>query len=455
MDFCELREKYPKFIYNDYKIEELQDKIVIEYDFEIEGLTKFNPRIEILKKDFNFKSINSNVVKNIVFSLGMVEAISYFKPTCSPQFFIKCGKLDEFQEKWFKKLFYLGLGEFRFINNIKIEQNELVDFISIGESIEVEQLQDDLSGCVIPVGGGKDSNVTLDLLKDYKDDSLAFMIGGKKVSIDCAKAFGYSDNQIIEVKRIIDKNLLDLNKKGFLNGHTPFSAIVAFLSYLCSYLLGKKYIALSNEESANESNVDGENINHQYSKTIEFENDFREYAQKKLKANVEYFSMLRPIREIQIAMLFSKIEKCHSIFKSCNVGSKIEPWVWCCSCPKCLFVYIILSPFLYKEKLINIFGEDLFEKESLLETFIELCGYGKTKPFECVGTYSEIRFAITKTIENLENQNSKLPYLLEYYKNHFELCKERLLEFYNENNNLPEEFAKILRLAILDGYFLF
>lgn len=449
MDFCEVREKYPKFIYNDYKIREEEDKLVIEYDFEIENLTKFNPRIEILKKNFKFNKINSNEVKNIVFNLGMVEAISYFKSTCSPQFFIKCGKLDDFQENWFKKLYYLGLGEFRFINNIKVEQNKLVEFTSIGEDIDVKPNENKFTGCVIPVGGGKDSNVTMNLLKKYKNDSLVFMIGGKKVSKDCAKVAGYAEEQIIEVKRIIDKNLLELNKKGFFNGHTPFSAIVAFISYLCSYMLEKKYIALSNEDSANETNVDGENINHQYSKTIEFENDFREYAKRYLKADIEYFSMLRPISELQIAMLFSRIEDFHPIFKSCNVGSKSEPWMWCCDCPKCLFVYTILSPFLYKEKLINIFGEDLFEKEKLLKTFVELCGYGETKPFECVGTYSEIRFAISKTIVNLEKQDKKLPYLLEYYRNNFELSKENLLEFYNENNNLPEEFAEILKDKLL------
>jgi len=449
MDFCEVREKYPKFIYNDYKIREEEDKLVIEYDFEIENLTKFNPRIEILKKNFKFNKINSNEVKNIVFNLGMVEAISYFKSTCSPQFFIKCGKLDDFQENWFKKLYYLGLGEFRFINNIKVEQNKLVEFTSIGEDIDVKPNENKFTGCVIPVGGGKDSNVTMNLLKKYKNDSLVFMIGGKKVSKDCAKVAGYAEEQIIEVKRIIDKNLLELNKKGFFNGHTPFSAIVAFISYLCSYMLEKKYIALSNEDSANETNVDGENINHQYSKTIEFENDFREYAKRYLKADIEYFSMLRPISELQIAMLFSRIEDFHPIFKSCNVGSKSEPWMWCCDCPKCLFVYTILSPFLYKEKLINIFGEDLFEKEKLLKTFVELCGYGETKPFECVGTYSEIRFAISKTIANLEKQDKKLPYLLEYYRNNFELSKENLLEFYNENNNLPEEFEEILKDKLL------
>lgn len=446
MEFEELRKKYKNFIYRDYKIFEKEDKICIEYNFEIENLSKFDPKIEILKKDFIFKKVDSLLVKNIVFNLGMIEAISYFKATCSPNFIIKCGKLDNFQEKWFRKLFYLGLGEFRYINNIKVLENDFITFISEGEEIKITESEDVLDGILLPVGGGKDSNVTMDILKNnYKDKTLIFNIGSKKIPLECAKITGFKDNEIIEVKRVIDKNLLELNKKGFLNGHTPFSAVVAFISYLTSYLLNKKYVVLSNESSANESNVNGENINHQYSKTIEFENDFREYAEKYLKAGVEYFSLLRPISELQIAMIFSKLEKYHKVFNSCNVGSKEEPWHWCLNCPKCLFVYIILSPFLYKEKLLNIFGEDLYEKESLLETFIELCGYGKIKPFECVGTYEEVRFAVSKTIENLEKENKQLPYLLKYYKENFEIFKQDLLKYYNENNNVPKEFEKLIK----------
>ena len=453
MNFEDLRKKYNNFIYHDYKIYSLEDRIVLEYNFEIENLRKFVPRIEILKKDFRFNDIDSKYVQNIVFNIGMIEAISYYKATCSENFIIECGFLDEYQEKWFRKIFYLGLGEFRFINNIKIDENKFVKFKSLGTSIDKfdEEFCDEqeLTGNIIPIGGGKDSNVTIELLDRYKEDNLIFCIGSKDVSIECAKVAGYKQDKIIEIKRIIDKNLLELNKEGYLNGHTPFSAVVAFITYLVASLLNKKNVVLSNEDSANETNVADENINHQYSKTIEFENDFREYAEKYLKTGVNYFSMLRPITEFEIAYLFSKFEKYHKIFKSCNVGSKEKIWKWCNSCPKCLFVYTILSPFLYKEKLINIFGEDLFEKEELLKTFIELCGYGETKPFECVGTFKEIRYAVSKTIEYIKENSLNMPYLLKYYDDNFEkVLDDSILSYYNENNNLPKEFEEILKESL-------
>ena len=231
MKFETLRIEYPKFIYNNYKIFEEDDKVCVEYDFEIQNLTRFTPRIEILKKNFKFNNINSNKVKNIVFNLGLVEAISYYKATCSSQFLIKCGYLDTYQEKWFKKLFYLGLGEFRYINDINVSEEEFFEFISEGKQLEILPEEDNLDGIIIPVGGGKDSNVTLDLLKEYKQNSLIFRIGKNQVSTQCAEVAGFEDSKVVEVKRTIDKNLIDLNSKGFLNGHTPFSAMVAFLTY--------------------------------------------------------------------------------------------------------------------------------------------------------------------------------------------------------------------------------
>ena len=435
--YNELRNKYDTFIYDSYEIEELENTTKITYNFIVPSLTQYKPTLEV--KKFKIDSFT----KNLIFHIGLVELVSYWKATCSKNVIIKAGYINKEQIEFFKKLYFYGLGELFYTNGITPNYD---DFINIKcelkeQNIEIPKYVG--NGNLIPIGGGKDSNVTLEIMKSDFEDNLCFIINPKQVTLSCAQTAGYSNEKIVTVKRTIDKNLIELNKQGFINGHTPFSALVAFLSYFNAYITGKKYILLSNESSANESNVDGTKINHQYSKTYEFECDFNEYTKKYFKIDIKYFSLLRPLSEYQIAMLFSNYEKYHEIFKSCNVGSKKEPWHWCCSCPKCLFVYIILSPFLYKEKLIRIFGEDLFEKEDLLDIFIELAGYGKTKPFECVGTYEEVRYAITKTISKLD----KKPYLLKYYKEHFELenLNKNLENKYNLENNLNPYFENLLK----------
>lgn len=435
--YNELRNKYDTFIYDSYEIEELENTTKITYNFIVPSLTQYKPTLEV--KKFKIDSFT----KNLIFHIGLVELVSYWKATCSKNVIIKAGYINKEQIEFFKKLYFYGLGELFYTNGITPNYD---DFINIKcelkeQNIEIPNYVG--NGNLIPIGGGKDSNVTLEIMKSDFEDNLCFIINPKQVTLSCAQTAGYLNEKIVTVKRTIDKNLIELNKQGFINGHTPFSALVAFLSYFNAYITGKKYILLSNESSANESNVDGTKINHQYSKTYEFECDFNEYTKKYFKIDIKYFSLLRPLSEYQIAMLFSNYEKYHEIFKSCNVGSKKEPWHWCCSCPKCLFVYIILSPFLYKEKLIRIFGEDLFEKEDLLDIFIELTGYGKTKPFECVGTYEEVRYAITKTISKLDKQ----PYLLKYYKEHFELenLNKNLENKYNRENNLNPYFENLLK----------
>jgi len=437
--FEKLRNKYPDFIYEKYEIKENNDNYEITFFFNIPNLTTFDPKLIIEKE--NIKNNNKEFIEYLVFNIGLVELISYVKSTCSKNIIINCGYLDNYQINWFKKLYYNGLGEFLYRNNINIREEEL---FNITTTKEIKNINIDYKGTgnLIPVGGGKDSNVTLELLKE--EDNTCFIINPKGANIECANISGFKTTTI---KRILDKKIIELNNKGFLNGHTPFSAIVAFTSYLCAYLLNKKYIILSNEDSANQATVLGTNINHQYSKTFEFENDFNEYTKKYFNIDIKYFSLLRPLTEFQIGMLFSKIEKYHKTFKSCNLGSKENTWNWCCECPKCLFVYIILSPFLYKEKLINIFGKDLYEEKSLQETFEELLGYKETKPWECVGTFEEVRYAVSLLIKKLENQ--KLPYLLEYYKNKYPLFLEGKLETkYNNKNNLDEHFEKIIKEAI-------
>lgn len=451
--FNEYREKYKEFYYNSYSINEDDEAIYLEYEFEIPELTKFTPKLSILKKEMQFKSLENNYVKNMVFNIGLIELISYWKSTCSPKIIIKCGYLNEEQINWWKKLYFYGLGELLYTNNIKTNINDLLEIKCLENNKEIisdENIEDNFEGYIVPIGGGKDSVVTLETLKIDRDKDYCLIINPKPVTLKCAEIAGLGYNNIIEIKRSIDQNLIELNKKGFINGHTPFSAMLAFVSYFVAYLLSKKYIALSNENSANESNVVGEKINHQYSKSFEFECDFEEYAEKYLKMPIKYFSFLRPLNELQIAKIFSKHEKYYKVFKSCNVGSKEKEWKWCLNCAKCLFAYIILSPYLYKNKLVSIFGADMFENKDLLEIFIELTGNGENKPFDCVGTYEEVKFAISKTIENIELRNETLPYLLQYYKNNYKLVdtKDDITKRYNNENNLNEEQNEILRKEV-------
>ena len=441
--FLEFREKYKTFIYDKYEIIEEDDCFHIYYYFETPGLCSFKPELIIDKANLN-KNIDKDFFEYLVFNIGMVELVSYAKCTCSPEIIVNCGYLDEYQKDWFKKLYYNGLGEFLYRNGIDIEQDDLFNITCNGEKKEFN-IDYEGKGNLIPVGGGKDSVVTLELLKDEFNDNSCFVINPKGANIECAQVAGYED-KTITIKRNIDRKIVELNNEGFLNGHTPFSAIVAFTSYLCAYLSGKKYVVLSNEDSANESTIPGTNINHQYSKTLEFENDFNNYTKKYFNIDIKYFSLLRPLTEFQIGMLFSDLKKYHSVFKSCNLGSKNDNWNWCCECPKCLFVFTILSPFLYKDELIKIFGKDLYEDTNMLTTFKELAGYSDKKPFECVGTFGEVRFAVSLVIDKLGDD---LPYLLKYYKDNYPLAlDDDYRTKFNNNNNLDSHFGNIVKDAI-------
>ncbi|MBQ1550671.1 MAG: hypothetical protein IIZ67_01085 [Bacilli bacterium] len=446
------RDKYPNFIYHSFEIDDNNEELSIKFHFEIENLKEFFPTIKIVKKKYIKNNIDKNILNNLVFHIGLVEMISYYKATLSKNIIIECGTLSEEQIEFFKKLIFNGLSELMYRNNISLSKDELFDMKFTSDITYSYEDNNEYSGYLIPIGGGKDSIVTLENLPIDLERDLVVSMNPKDPHISCATTRGFNLDRFVEIKRTIDKGIVELNNEGFINGHTPLSALISFITYLVAYLTGKKYIVLSNESSANDANIPGTNVNHQYSKSYEYENDFRKYSNKYLKLNIEYFSFLRGLNEIEITKLFSKYEKYHNIFKSCNLGSKENPWIWCNNCPKCMFVYTILSPFIEEDKLTNIFGENLFNKESLKETFIDLTGNGKLKPFECVGTKEEVGYAVSKTISIYEEKNKELPILLKYYKENFDLVdlNTDLLTTYNNDNNNTKELNEILKESLQD-----
>lgn len=449
--YLSLRNQYSEFIYNSFEIKEKENEIEIIYNFEIVGLTVFTPKWIFRKpQGFTINEGNEKLIENLVFNLGMVEAVSYFKCVCPKVFKVRAGYIDESQIKWWKKLYINGLGEFFYVNNL-LEAMNIDTFmdIKVKSNYKHEKVIMDnvIKGNLIPIGGGKDSLVTLDLLKDFKKDNVCYIVNARGATKESAKVSGYEETGVYEAKRFLDKKLLELNAQGFLNGHTPFSAVLAFSSYITAVMLNKRYIILSNESSANEGNVKGTNINHQYSKSIEFEKDFKEYIENYICNNgPEYFSILRPLSEWQIVNSFSKLKEFFPVFKSCNVGSKED--VWCENCPKCLYVYIMMKAFLTDKEMKIIFKSEMLNEEKHRKLFNGLVYPDDNKPFECVGTKEEINLAVKKIITDCIKKDKKVPLLLQNYgkiENDINLEIKQANASWDNDIFIPEKYIKIIK----------
>ena len=439
--FAELRELYPTFTYARYEIEKIGTRVKLTFHFSIDGLCTFSPSTEIETENLHIlNDPTSPDAQAIAFSLGMVELVSYWKAACPKTVKVQCGYLSDWDIRFWKRLYFRGLSEFFYINRIEADKDDFMEIVCEKAAEDRPLGAYNQSGMhIIPVGGGKDSCVTAELLRGEKEKNLFFTVNDQPARTDTVHAAGYADSAIVRTYRTIDKNLLQLNKDGFLNGHTPFSAIVAFLSFYCAYLVGARDIVLSNESSANESNIAGTEVNHQYSKSYAFECDFAKYAERNLVPDIRYFSLLRPFSELQIAKQFADYPQYHKTFRSCNRGSKQN--IWCGKCAKCLFVFSILSPFMEYARLCELFGADMLDDGELLADFDGLCGFSAVKPFECVGTVSEIVFALHKTVEKFRAAGKTLPVLLQHFaETAGEYTGENLLSEYNPKNNVPDEF---------------
>ncbi len=445
-----LRKEYPVLIYEEVRIQKNAGALNIGFTFRLNDDLCFRPEITFPWRDFySLNNLQDEQLELLAFNLGMTEIISYWKASCSPTIVIKTAHLDEWQQEWWKKLFYKGLGEFFHTNSILPEFDEFLSF-----NIESDKRFRSIGGLhgdeiIVPLGGGKDSIVTLEILGRHQRDIRPLVINPAEVHRKVLGIAGYPEDQWIICKRKIDPLLLKLNEQDFLNGHTPFSAIVAFLSLFGSILSGNPYIALSNESSANEPTIPDTGVNHQYSKSIEFESDFRNYVKRCISDDIEYFSLLRPLNELQIGRIFSNLDQYHLDFRSCNAGSK--QGVWCGKCSKCLFTWVILSAFLPLQKLEQVFAKDLYEDADLMGVLWQLTGEAAEKPFECVGTMDEVNAALERSIQL---SSRKLPLLLKEYITHKKPLGEsdnnfeNLLQNYDADNFLKPVFEKMIMEAI-------
>ncbi len=207
---------------------------------------------------------------------------------------------------------------------------------------------------------------------------------------------------MITVKRQLAPELFALNTKGALNGHVPITAFMHCLTLVLAELYGFDAVVFSDERSANIGSVEymGLHINHQWSKSLEFERLFQAYAKHSVGSFVEMFSLLRPWSELRITKEFCSLKPYVGVATSCNKNWKISEKLdhntsrWCGNCPKCAFVFAMMSAYTDRKTLTKIFGKDLYADDKLIPLFKELLGMENIKPFECVGTPEETAAAM-------------------------------------------------------------
>ncbi len=399
----ELRLKHPRLVYRSYDILSHEDETTITYNFLLEPDIWFHPTITIPHKE----AFDSKLFENFIFHMGLLEAVSYWKLACPRELVIEAGPLGLTGRRFIEDLFLHGLGEFYYANGIDFTTENFVTILSTSEkdkpAIDIATKPIDL----VLVGGGKDSALLLSLLAKSGRMMKPLVVNPSTAALEIISSLGLSDP--IVVTRTLDPKLLELNKIGYLNGHTPFSALLSFIGVTVAAMYGYENVMVANEQSANEGNVlyKGIEINHQYSKSLRYENLFRAYAHKVLTPSISYFSAMRPFHDIQISKMFSRVPELLLVFRSCNTLRTTN--MWCGDCAKCAFTYLTLFPFVTYEKMMQIFGDDYYKRPAILQFIRELVGVISVKPFECVGTREEAKLALLLSLQSYKQIGREIP----------------------------------------------
>jgi UDP-N-acetyl-alpha-D-muramoyl-L-alanyl-L-glutamate epimerase len=362
--------------------------------------------------------------------------VSYYKAGVPPAIVVQTHALDRETASFLDALYLHGLGEFAYQN--KLDLRGRIAFLSplqgvgrggeegVGAAVVSDatrtlptqtlpskgRASERRAGAIglprrtlVPIGGGKDSLVSVEILKRANDPATAVWIGNSPLIAACAARTGLPT---LNIGRELSPILFDYNKAGAWNGHIPVTAINSAILAVAAILHGYDEIAFSNERSASSATLeyDGQPVNHQWSKGWTFERSFHDLLKSHVAADLDYFSLLRPLSELAVAERFARTSRYDDAFSSCNRNFRIlgpKPADrWCGQCPKCHFVFLALAPFMPKPRLLAIFGRNLLDDIALGAAFDALMEYRDHKPFECVGEGIEARAAMATLASRAE-----------------------------------------------------
>jgi hypothetical protein len=327
----------------------------------------------------------------------LLAGVSYYKTAAPPVIDLGAAALTEAELDLLREFYLQGLGEFAYRNTLdltalRIEAKRAAATPGVPHPTTRQR-------ALVPFGGGIDSIVVVERVRRLADVALFVVSRPADRFAAIEQPAAVTGLPVTRAEREIDPQLLRSAELGFLNGHVPVTGILSAIAVLAAVLEDRDAVVMSNEWSASIPTLQyqGRPVNHQYSKSADFEAGFRAVlAEQEMP---EYFSWLRDRTELWVGREFAALERYHGSFRSCNKAFYAEPARrldhWCGQCDKCCFIDLILAPFMPATALNEIFsgsGEPLDDPD-LAPKFRALLGAG-AKPFECVGEVSECRAAV-------------------------------------------------------------
>lgn len=369
---------------------------VIELHYGLDDSVAFTETLRLPLKGMHLKDVDPALLDRALFLLHVIGGISYYKTCCPRKMEVRSGALSPSQAAFFTDVYLHGLGQFFYENNIDFR--DLISF-PVGRTDEPEPIAwaPSRRKVLTPVGGGKDSAVTAELLRRAKVSFDLLRVGAHPL-IERFATVAKAD--LLTVDRTMAPSLFTLNAEGAYNGHVPITAYNSILSAVLCLLYGYKAAVFSNERSADYGSLlyYGMDVNHQWSKGLAFERSLQHILQTTLTPDLAVFSLLRPLSELHITKVFAESPQYFPVVTSCNANWRLleqerSKERWCKRCPKCAFVFAMLAAFLPRETVQDIFDGNFFEEEALVPFYRQLLGMEGFKPFECVGTPEETQAA--------------------------------------------------------------
>jgi UDP-N-acetyl-alpha-D-muramoyl-L-alanyl-L-glutamate epimerase len=357
----------------------------------------------------------------------LLAGVSYYKTAAPPVIDLGTQTLTGRERDFLREFYLSGLGEFAYRNGLDlsgltIRADAAAEAVTDGTVNDPSSAAGPAAGPgrpLIPFGGGIDSIVTVEGVRRHTSDIALFVVsrpGDRFAAIERPAAV--SGLPVIRAGREIDQQLLRSKELGFLNGHVPVTGIISAIAVLAAALAGRDTVVMSNEWSASVPTLEhnGQQVNHQWSKSAAFEAAFRELLAAGPAGLPGYFSALRDRTELWVGERFAALTQYHQTFRSCNRAFHLDTsrrlGHWCGQCDKCVFIDLILAPFMSAEQLRAVFaadggGGEPLDDPGLTEKFRTLLGAG-TKPFECVGEVNECRAAVVLAAARPDRAGSPL-----------------------------------------------